>query len=87
MTENTDIRIRLDSIVADKLERVAATTRRSKMALAEEAIAAYVDRELSIIDGIKQGLSDIKAGNVASHAEAMSELRDTIRESERKHRM
>ena len=44
--------------------------------------ATKLGYELSIIDGIKQGLSDIKSGNVVPHADAMSELHDTIRNAE-----
>jgi predicted transcriptional regulator len=66
--------IRVRSDVKEKLDRIAADTQRSKSFLAGEAVAAYVDRELEIIDGIKRGLADAEAGRVVPHDQAMSEV-------------
>jgi predicted transcriptional regulator len=57
-----DDRVRPD--VKEKLDRIANDTQRSKSFLAGEAVAAYVDRELEIIDGIKRGMADAAAGRV-----------------------
>ena len=53
-------------------------TRRSKSFLAGEAIAAYVARELEIIEGVERGLEDMKAGRVVPHDEAMRRIRAVI---------
>ena len=66
--------IRVSPETKSKLERLAADTRRSKSFLAAEAVSAYVDRELDIIDGIKRGMADAEAGRVVSHDEAMAEI-------------
>ncbi len=74
--------IRLDVEVKEKLGRLAEGTRRSRSDLAE-AVAAYVDRELQIIDGIRRGLADVEAGRVVPHKEAMARLEAAERRRER----
>ena len=74
MAASTTMTIRLDPQVKDKLGRLAQGTKRSKSFLAGEAVEAYVDRELAILDGIERGLADMEAGRVVPHDEAMAEL-------------
>ncbi len=74
MPDSTTMTIRLSSDLKDKLDRLAQGTRRSKSFLAAEAVSAYVDREVGIIEGIWQGLADGEAGRTVSHEEAMAEI-------------
>ena len=78
MPASTTMTIRLDPQVKDKLGRLAQGTKRSRSFLAGEAVGAYVDRELAIIDGIQRGLADVEAGRVVPHEEAMAELQAVI---------
>ncbi|EKE43702.1 hypothetical protein OCGS_2187 [Oceaniovalibus guishaninsula JLT2003] len=78
MTASTTMTIRLDPQVKDKLGRLAQGTRRSRSFLAGEAVGAYVDRELAIIEGIQRGLADMEAGRTVPHEEAMAELQAVI---------
>lgn len=66
--------IRVSAETKRKLERLAADTRRSKSFLAAEAVSAYVERELAIIEGVQRGLADVAAGRVVPHEDAMAEL-------------
>ncbi len=75
--------IRVPVEVHDKLNRLAQGTRRSRSFLAAEAVAAYVERELSIVEGIQAGLADMTAGRVTPHEEVMAELHAIIDEAER----
>lgn len=75
--------IRLAPEVKEKLDRIATDTRRSKSFLAGEAVAAYVDRELEIIDGIKRGLGDAAAGRLVPHDEAVAQMRDVVEKARR----
>ncbi|MDX8440436.1 CopG family ribbon-helix-helix protein [Mesorhizobium australafricanum] len=84
MTASTTMTIRVSSETKKKLERIATDTRRSKSFLAAEAVSDYVDRELEIIEGIKRGLADAKAGRLVSHDEAMIEIDATIEAAETK---
>ncbi|KGM34122.1 CopG family ribbon-helix-helix protein [Inquilinus limosus] len=82
MTASTTMTIRVRADVKEKLERIAAGTRRSKSFLAGEAVAAYVDRELEIIEGIKRGMADAEAGRIVPHDEAMAEIHAAIQAAE-----
>ena len=53
---------------------MAQDTRRSKSFLAAEAVSAYVESELQIIEGVRRGIRDVEAGRVVPHDEAMAIL-------------
>lgn len=74
MNASSTMTIRLSSELKDKLDRLADGTRRSRSFLAAEAVSAYVERELAIIEGIQRGLDDVAAGRVIPHDQAMDEL-------------
>lgn len=78
MPATTTMTIRISPDLKDKLGRLAQGTRRSRAFLASEAVEAYVDRELEIIDGIERGLTDVAAGRVVPHDAAMAELQAVI---------
>ena len=84
MTASTTMTIRVSPETKSKLERIAADTRRSKSFLAAEAVSAYVERELEIIDGIRRGMADAEAGRVVPHDEAMAEIHAVIDAAEAK---
>lgn len=84
MPASITMTIRVSPEVKEKLDRIATSTRRSKSFLAGEAVAAYVDRELEIVEGIKRGLADAKAGRVVPHEQVMAEARQIIADAKRK---
>jgi len=84
VTASTTMTIRVSLEVKQKLNRIATDTRRSKSFLAGEAVAAYVERELEIIDGIKRGMADAAAGRVIPHDQAVAEMRAVIEDAKRR---
>ena len=84
MAASATMTIRLSAEVIEKLARLAVDTRRSKSFLAGEAVAAYVERELEIIEGVKRGLDDVEAGRVVPHNKVMAEARQIIAKAKRK---
>jgi predicted transcriptional regulator len=74
VTASATMTIRVSLETKEKLDRIAAETRRSKSFLAAEALADYADRELEIIAGIKRGMADAEAGRVVPHDQAMAEI-------------
>lgn len=78
MSTSVTMTIRIATDTKRKLERLAADTRRSKSFLAAEAVSAYVERELAIIDGVQRGLADVEAGRVVPHDAAMAEVQAVI---------
>ena len=69
---STTMTIRVPLAVQEQLARLSQSTKRSRSYLAGEAVAAYVERELAIIEGIERGLADMKAGRVTPHEEVMA---------------
>ncbi len=81
---STTMTIRVPTEVHDKLTRLSQGTRRSRSYLAGEAVTAYVERELAIVEGIKRGLADAAAGRVTPHEEVMAQAHAIIDEAMRK---
>jgi predicted transcriptional regulator len=84
MADTATMTVRLETSTKDRLERLAAHTRRTKSFLAAEAIDEYVARELKIIEGIEEGLADARAGDLIPHREAMAQLREVIKRTQKK---
>jgi predicted transcriptional regulator len=84
MAASTTMTIRVTPETKQKLERIAADTRRSKSFLAAEALSAYVDREIEFIDGIERGMADVKAGRTVPHEQVMKEARRIAADVRRK---
>ena len=80
---STTMTIRVSVDLKEKLDRLAVDTRRSRSFLAAEAVSAYVARELAIVEGVNQGLEDVRQGRTVSHEEALSELASIIDAAER----
>lgn len=78
MPSSATMTIRVSTETKRKLERLATDTRRSKSFLAAEAVSAYVDRELAIIDGVQRGLADVEARRVVPHDDAIAEIEAVI---------
>ena len=75
--------VRLPQEVKARLARLSAMTRRMSSFLVAEAISAYVARETEAVDGIKQGLADVKAGRLVPHADAAADIASLIDEVQR----
>ena len=78
MSASTTMTIRINSDLKQKLGRLAQDTRRSHSFLAAEAVAAYVERELAIIDGVQRGLEDVREGRVVANEAAIAEIYSAI---------
>ena len=81
MNASTTMTIRVPAELKEKLGRLAQGTRRSRSFLAAEAVAAYVEHELAIIEGVQRGLKDVAAGRVTAHDEAMDRVDALIAEA------
>ena len=78
MTKTATLTLRITEDVKQKLARLAAETDRTPSAVAQRGLKAYVEHQLSILEGIDQGLEDFRTGNVVTHEEAVRQLRETI---------
>ena len=78
MPDSTTLTVRLSNDVKGKLAKLADHTQRTRSFLAAEAVAAYVERELAIVQGIEHGRADVRAGQVRPHDEVAREARAII---------
>lgn len=83
MNASTTMTIRVPVALKEKLSVLARGTRRSKSFLAAEAVSAYVERELEIIEGINRGLDDVVTGRVVPHDEVIAEARAIVADAKR----
>jgi len=81
MPASTTMTIRVRSDVKEKLGQIATDTRRSKSFLAGEAVAAYVEREMEIIEGIKRGQADAQSGRVVPHSQMITQMRQIVEDA------
>jgi predicted transcriptional regulator len=67
MTEVT-FSVRITSETKAILDSLSKSTNRSKNFLAREAITNFVHSEAEIVEGIKQGIEDVRLGRTVTHA-------------------
>lgn len=79
MAGSSTVTIRLSNHAKEQLAELADRTRRSRSFLAAEAISAYVESELSIIEKVERGRADVLAGRTTPHDEVMREARTFIK--------
>ena len=78
MSDSGTLTVRLSNETKGKLATLADRTQRTRSFLAAEAIAAYVERELAIVEGTELGRADVRAGRVTPHDEVAQEARTII---------
>ena len=69
---STTMTIRIDDEVKDRLDRLAASTQRSKSFLAAEAIRAFVENNEWQVTEIQAALAEADAGDFASDKDVAS---------------
>ena len=70
--------VRLPEEIHSRLDAMSKSTMRPAADLAEEAIAAFVESEAQVIEGIERDIADADAGRLVDHSEAMRRIRATI---------
>ena len=68
------LNIRIASETLRRLDSIAAATRRSRSFIANEALEAWVNREIELIEDLQSGLAEIKAGRGIPHESAMRQI-------------
>lgn len=78
MPNRSVISVHASPELTERLERLAAMTRRSKSSLANQAIESFVEAEEAFIASIEAGRKDIKAGRVLTTDEMRSHFRANL---------
>jgi RHH-type rel operon transcriptional repressor/antitoxin RelB len=69
MAQEKIVTLRMDAGLRERLDKLAAATRRSRSFLAAEAIREYVESNAWQIAEIQKGLAEAERGEFASDAE------------------
>jgi predicted transcriptional regulator len=86
MPAKATLSIRLSAETLRRLDAVAAATRRPRSFIAAEALEAWIAREGAIIEDIRVGLEQARAGKVVPHERAMRGLDAAIERAMRQKR-
>ncbi len=78
MADSTTLTVRLPTELKAQLAKLADHTKRKQSFLGMEAIAAYVARELAIVEAIERGRADVRAGRYVSNDEAFRQVDEII---------
>ena len=68
------LNIRLAPETLQRLDAIAAATRRSRSFIANEALEAWINREIELIEDLQIGLEEIKAGKGIPHEQAIRQI-------------
>ena len=80
------LNIRLPAETLRRLDAVAAATRRTRSFIANEALEDWIARGSAIIEDIRVGLEEVRAGKVVPHERAMRDLDAAVERATRRKR-
>jgi predicted transcriptional regulator len=86
MASKPILNIRLPAETLRRLDAVAAATQRSRSFIANEALEAWIARESELIEDLRIGLEEARAGKVIPHERVMRDLDAAIERSVRRKR-
>jgi len=86
MSAKAILNIRLPAETLRRLDAIAAATRRTRSFIANEALEAWIARESAIIEDIRIGLEESRAGKTIPHERAMRDLDAAIERAMREMR-
>ena len=72
------LNVRLAPETLRKLDAVAAATRRTRSFIANEALEAWIEREARIIEDVRVGLEEARAGKVVPHERVMKDAQAAL---------
>ncbi len=77
MTEIT-FSVRLPAETKSLLDALSKSTKRSKNFLARQAITGFVQNQAEVVEGILQGIADVRAGRIVAHDDVKKKSRAII---------
>jgi predicted transcriptional regulator len=78
MSYTATLTVRLSDRTNDRLDELAGRTQRARGVLVEEAVAAYVERELATVEAIERGRTDVREGRVVPHEVVAEDARAVV---------
>ena len=85
MADTMRLSVRVPQALAERLDRVARASDRSRSYVTVRALEAYCEDEEQVMEKIREGLADLDEGRTVSHARVAPWLRDLARGRVRRH--
>ena len=66
------ISARVPGELGQQVDQLAAATNRNRSWVVEQALRAYLAREMQFLAAVREGIEDYQAGNTVSHADVVA---------------
>lgn len=76
MSDTTRLSVRIPVTLADRLDKLARRSDRTRSFVAVQALETYCEGEEAVLEKIREGLVDLDEGRVVSHERVAPWLRD-----------
>ena len=76
MSTEVSISARVPEELSRQVDRLAAATNRNRSWVVEEALRAYLARELEFIEAVEEGIRQGDAGEIVPHADVVAHVRE-----------
>jgi predicted transcriptional regulator len=83
MSAKPILNVRLAPETLRKLDAVATATRRTRSFIANEALKAWIDREIALIEDLQIALEEGRAGKGIPHDKAMRQIDAAVERAKR----
>jgi predicted transcriptional regulator len=78
MTETVQLNARVEKELAEQLDQLASITGRKKVWHLNEALRAYIQQEIQLIEAVERGRADARAGRTRDFDVYAAELKQRI---------
>ena len=75
MSVEVSISARVPEELSQQVDRLAAATRRNRSWVVEEALRAYLTRELEFLGAVEEGIRAMESGDVVDHSVVVDDVR------------
>ena len=79
MVKGSLLSVRITQRTNAKLDKLAKLGGRSKSWYVNKLLEEYLDREIEIVEMIREGMRDVHEGRVLSHDEVIASLRERLK--------
>ncbi len=76
MSDTTRISVRIPVALAERLDKLASRSDRTRSFVAVQALESYCEGEEAVMEKIREGLADLHEGRAVSHERVAPWLRD-----------
>jgi predicted transcriptional regulator len=74
MPRTTQVNTRVDTDMAERLDKLSALTGRTRSTLLYTALQEYLENEMAFIEAVEEGIAAARAGDLTDHAEVVADM-------------